>query len=465
MPEVTAAKEFDVLVLGGGPAGAATAWSLATAGVSVLLVDDGRHRPIAPRETLLAASQVGLERSGLWPLVAAAAVADPLRHGAIWGSAELRWRDAGAPGLWYQRGVFDAALRRLAAAAGAVVCEAGAWVPQVCEAGGAAHGWLRDAAGARREVAARFLVLATGRRRLPEPFGCRVVQRGPATAALTLRVPTGAGARCAVVEAVPQGWWWWQGDGVVGGAATLLCDADELRQRGAATLVAAARAAASGPVQRLGAGPAVAAGDATARLQIAERGLLVGDAAATIDPLASQGTEKALLAAEHAALVVRTALAEPSWWPELRRLHQQWEHGLAVAHGRTAAHFAGLEDRFGAQPFWVRRRLLPTAVEPPREARLALAPGVALAAVLARTGPRIERVAGLRRDPDGATVAAVGFVPAAPVAQQFRGGCTIAAAVAAAGREPRLHVLGPAAVEAAAVQLCRDGWLAAASAS
>jgi flavin-dependent dehydrogenase len=83
---------FDVAIVGGGPAGSSLAWLLARAGARIVLLDDGRHRPSAPRETLLAAAEPGLERAGLWQFAAAAAVPDPFRHGAIWGSDELVWR-------------------------------------------------------------------------------------------------------------------------------------------------------------------------------------------------------------------------------------------------------------------------------------------------------------------------------------------------------------------------------------
>jgi menaquinone-9 beta-reductase len=43
-------RDADVIVVGGGPAGASTAWSLATAGIDVLVVDRARF----PRDKVCA---------------------------------------------------------------------------------------------------------------------------------------------------------------------------------------------------------------------------------------------------------------------------------------------------------------------------------------------------------------------------------------------------------------------------
>ena len=103
----------DLLILGGGAAGAALAVLAARRGIAVALVERGRPSLSGPHETLLAAGRARLERIGLADVVAAATKPDPLRHGALWGSDAVAWRDDADRGLLLARGRFDAALRRL----------------------------------------------------------------------------------------------------------------------------------------------------------------------------------------------------------------------------------------------------------------------------------------------------------------------------------------------------------------
>lgn len=458
--------QYDVAIVGGGPAGTALAWLLAQRAWRVLLLDDGHHRAAAPRETLLHAARAGLQRSGLWDLVAAAATPDPFRHGAIWGNDALVWRDEATAGLLLARGEFDAALRRAVAARG-VDLRTGCTLGRLPTPGAPAR--YQDAQGGLHELRAQFWVVATGRRPRPELLSLQQVLRGPETAALSVVGQHAAADRWAVVEAVPHGWWWWIGDGQGGGAATLLCDARELARLGSRQLVADARAAARGPVAGLTAPRLVHATRATARvLHTTDDALLLGDAAATIDPLASQGVEKALAAAEHAAAVLQTAREQPAWWPQLREQHARWERGLFAAHAATAQTFLQQEQRFAAAPFWRARLAVAAAAGSPVTApgpqeSLRVSPQVHETLVLQRQGDRFVQVEGARHDGNGDTLSHLGFVPVVPVLRAFATPRTLSAAVAAAGADPRLFVLPPHAVQQAALVLHRYGWLVTAA--
>jgi flavin-dependent dehydrogenase len=452
---------FDVAIVGGGPAGSSLAWLLARAGARIVLLDDGRHRPSAPRETLLAAAEPGLERAGLWQFAAAAAVPDPFRHGAIWGSDELVWREPGANGLLLHRGTFDEALRVAANSVGVERCDA-VRVRSVAEGG---HGVVfEDAQGRQCVVECERVVLATGRRARADlvPLSERVA--GPDTAALTLAGTCPEASHQAVVEAVPQGWWWWIGDGESGGAATLLCCVHELAVVGTRALLAAARAAALGPVAKLSAARLVHGARATARvMETSAEVLLCGDAAATIDPLASQGVEKALAAADHAATVLLTAREHPEWWAALRAQHARWERGLFAAHAQTSQAFLARERRFVDAPFW-RRRLVPPSSPPalPRD-RLQVAATVQESEVFMRARDRFAAVEGARNTASGDAMSHIGYVPVVPVLRAFSQPRTLAEATAAAGNDARLFVLPPQVVHAAAVVLYQQGWLVSAT--
>lgn len=448
---------YEVAIVGGGPAGSALAWLMARSGASVLLLDDGRHRPSAPRETLLAAAEAGLQRAGLWQFAAAAALPDAFQHGAIWGSDELVWREPGQNGLLLQRGAFDEALRIAANAEGVVRID-GARVQTIDPSGEALT--FVEADGRSHTIACDRLVLATGRRPRGDLVPLQERHRGPETAAFSLCGTSETASHTAVVEAVPQGWWWWIGDGEGGGAATLLCCMQEVAECGARPLLAAALAAARGPVAQLRDPRLVHATRATARVvETTANVLLCGDAAATIDPLASQGVEKALAAADHAAAVLRTARDHPAWWPTLREQHARWERGLFAAHAQTSQAFLARETRFVEAPFW-RRRLVAASPPPPvpRE-RLQVAAEVVESEVFVRAGDQFAPVAGARHTTTGDAMSHIGYVPVVPVLRAFAQPRTLAEATAFAGHDARLFVLPPQVVYAAAVVLHQQGWL------
>jgi flavin-dependent dehydrogenase len=457
---------FHCTIVGGGPAGASLAWLLAGSGQRVLLIDDGRYRAAARRETMLAAARPGLERAGLWQVAAAAARTDPCRHGAIWGRDELVWQEPGEPGLLLERGRFDAALRQAAVERGAVLWLG--WRPMRLPDEGCGEFCATTVDGAVRRAHSERFVVASGRQPRRELLPLHTTVAGAETAALTLGGAGAVGTAEAVVEAVPQGWWWWVGNGDGSGSATLLVDAGELAATGSRRLVQEAIAAARGPVRQLAGARPVHAVRATARQhRTTAPVLLLGDAAASIDPLSSQGVEKALAAADHAAAVLRTAGAEPSWWRRLLEVHSRWEHGLAAAHATTAAAFLAEETRFSAEPFWHRRRnTAPPRLSPwPGATMWRVAPQVAEAPVLVRRGARYEEQPGVVHAGTGEQLTHLGFVPVAPLLRPFRTPRGLAEGVLAAGADPRLFVLPMAAVHTAAAELVQRGFLVSGNAA
>lgn len=423
-------------IVGGGVAGAALAFLLAREGGTVELIDRGNGPWSGPWETVLPAAHALLERSGLAAVVTDCAQQDPLRHGAIWGSEQCRWQQQAAAGLLLRRGAFDTGLRDAAAAAGA-----------------------RVRCGERRAPAAlgERLVVATGRTVRAARPGATTAS-GPGTLAFAFRgelPPADRGA--AVVEAVPQGWIWTHAPANELASATIVVDAGQLREVGRERLLASAFAAARGPASRLVERRLHGVVDATPRLHSVDGELRLGDAAAALDPLASQGVEKALAAADHAAAVLRTAAARPEWWPRLVACHARWERGLWQAHAAAAAAWYRREERFAAELFWRRRRR--AAPPPAPSGRLRVAGAVRQCPVLVREGAWFVERAGFRHDGIDDERAHVGHVPLAPLLALFAQPRTIDEAAAIAGGDPRLFVLRPAAVQAALQELARSGWL------
>jgi flavin-dependent dehydrogenase len=312
--------DAEVIVAGGGPAGAATAARLAAEGVDVLVLD----RASFPREKACAEflspgavdclAQLGV----LAPAAAAGAWQDGMRIVTERAAFTLRYR-GGRHGLGVARSVLDVLLLRGAAEAGARARERTDVAGALVEAGRVAGVRLRDG----EELRARFVVAADGlrspvarslglerRSSWPRRLGLVTRMRGVPPAGLGL-MAVGRGAYCGVAT--------------VGGGETSvgLALAPGVRRSGepAAHLVArvvealpAVRAALEGSVRI---GPIRGIGPLARRVRrVAGPGyLLVGDAAGFTDPFTGEGVFRALRGAELAADAVRRALGRRDGYP------------------------------------------------------------------------------------------------------------------------------------------------------
>ena len=448
----------DVLIVGGGPAGASLAILLAQQNWRVVLVDHGRGRCSGPYETLLAPGRTMLSRTGLSAAIEACSEVDPLRHGAIWGTSAVAWRSEGEPGLLLRRGAFD---RRLCEQARRVGVDVRMATMVTC----VGDEWQLATTTGGERLRPNHVVLATGRttRAVGE---ASAVAAAPRSLAFTFTgTPHRDDRGTALVEAVGSGWIWTHAphDGVA--SAAVIVHADELRAVGRERLLARALAESGGAAGRLGDRQLANVSDATPRLRPALPGVLrIGDAAATIDPLASQGVEKALAAADHAAAVLTAARAQPDWWLRLCEVHARWERGLFDAHADVAAAWYRREQRFAEHAFW-RARLLPVEERtPPSFSQwFVVSPQLLRAQVLVREGHTFVERSGFSDQVTGEQATHCGYVPIEPLLAQFATARSLAAAVAGAGQDARLFVLPPRAVLAAMLQLVQRGWLRAAT--
>ncbi|MBK8098603.1 MAG: tryptophan 7-halogenase [Planctomycetes bacterium] len=448
----------DVLIVGGGPAGAICAGLLARQSLRVLLVDDGRPRRASEQETILPAARTALARVGVHDAVLAAAAPDRLRHLAIWGGPTMVAQPAAEPGLRLHRPTFDAGLRRWAVDCGVVLlssCSPAAPLPP------SGRVRLRFAGGCFADVEAGCVVVAAGRSGGPSP--APVLVAGPETAAFCVRtsaVPEFAEA--AVIEAVPDGWLWWIPAGDGSGVLSVLVDTAVVAAEGSRTVLARALQSATGPARQVANVRLLHATRATARLRRGTDALLrLGDAIATVDPLSSQGVEKAIASADQAAAAIATLLSESADAGGILTAVWRWERDLWRAHAATAAAFYRQEERFAEQPFWRARRVpSPTVLpDPPADLPLHLASDATAATTWRRHERRLVAADGLTRPGLDDVLTHVRFVPVPPVAAAFTVPRTLAAGVAEAGRDPRLFVLPPRAVLDAALVLWRQGLL------
>lgn len=304
----------EVVIVGAGPAGAALATHLATAGLDVLLLDrDAFPRPKPCGECLNPAAVHALERLGALPAVLAAAPAR-LRGWRIVAPAGgfAGGFPEGEQGLALPRAVLDALLLQHARAAGAEV-RTGVRVTDLLRAGRRVVG-VRATGGAQDEIRARLVVGADGLRSVVlRRLG--LLRRPPRLRKLALTAHVrGVDALGGRGELHAFAW------GCVGIAdvgdgranVTVVAAGDEAER--VAGRKQAYFDAVLARLPRLRAAvrdePVLATGpfDWPTRAAVADGVLLVGDAAGYYDPFTGQGVYRALRGAELAAETIVPAL-------------------------------------------------------------------------------------------------------------------------------------------------------------
>jgi geranylgeranyl reductase family protein len=355
--------EWDALVVGAGPAGAATARHLAAAGARVLLIDRARfprHKPcseyLSPETTRL------LERMGGGVLAAVERAAPAKLFGmkvVAPDGAEMCGRFAAAHpypsprpySFALPRITFDAILRDTAERAGATVWEGASLEGLVTDGGTVRGGIVRTHGGARETIRARVVVGADGLHSLVARRLGLARRSAPRRIAFTAHVARVAGvdgigelhvSRCGYV-----------GMGPVGGGITtvaLVLPLAVLRGRVREVRAHFWRELERFPGLRGRFDPTQLVREVLitgpfarwSRHSVARQGgaLLVGDAADFFDPFTGQGIYSALRGAELAADAIRSAQ----------------EHGGDVTRAALAPYATARRRVFGGK--WVLERLI-----------------------------------------------------------------------------------------------------------
>jgi flavin-dependent dehydrogenase len=214
--------EFDVAVIGGGPAGSTAACLLARAGRRVVLFERDRFPRFHIGESLLASVNDVLDEIGAADLVRARGF--PAKWGATFGTGDgaiERFADFAtspevrAPQTWQvPRAEFDELLLRHAAACGADVREEHRVLDAAFDPAGVTV-TFRDGADSAREVRVAAVVDASGRvGLLARKFGLRVDEPRLANIAVFAHysgVPRGDGRRAGDIRVIARpdlGWFW-----------------------------------------------------------------------------------------------------------------------------------------------------------------------------------------------------------------------------------------------------------------
>lgn len=367
----TADRQFDCAVIGAGPAGAALAITLSGFGRRVALIDRGDRQATFPEETVVAGAAPLLARIGGMASVRARDFRGLPRHGVCWGDGITNFRkfDEAERGFKIDRKLFDADLLAAAQGVGVTVFsgyEAEGPIPT--------HGRLelRRKSGERSSIDTKVNVIAAGKTTGGRLIDLELEAALPATTALAAIIDSARALPDAtLIESVPEGWLWWLPlrDGKA--SLTLFADAAEVHASGAINVFRSALRSADGPARGAELRPTFGLVATPRLLRPKSDVILIGDAASTIDPLSSQGLEKAIGSGEEAAIVVNTILEVPEVRDAVCRYHERWESALFWSHGARATSYYRRELRFSDRPFWEKRHnAMPTEFEKPRPKEL-----------------------------------------------------------------------------------------------
>jgi flavin-dependent dehydrogenase len=376
-----ARNECDVVVLGGGPAGAAAAITLARAGHSVVVIEKSQYDEARIGETLPPAARVPLAGLAVWERFVSAGHLPSPGVVSAWGDDELYEThfifNPYGHGWHLDRQRFDAMLARAACKAGARLYRGATteWCLPL-EAAGWQVAFNCGVSGGRRrhQLRAKVVIDATGRAAvLARRQGAKRINTDRLVGLAGLlaarsdeseRVGDGADEHACdartLVEACADGWWYSALLPPARLIAVYMTDEDLLpRQSGSLRAFWHARMQETTHTRvrlssfDLQAVPRVVAANSSRLDCVSGRGwLAVGDAAMAFDPLSSKGLMHALASGIGAGETLNRGLAgEASAMSE----YDVSANEVFREYSRLRAVYYGRERRWPQSLFWRRR--------------------------------------------------------------------------------------------------------------
>lgn len=340
-------KDFDVVIAGGGPAGAIAAWHAASDGRRVALVDP--DEPMPRIEGMGPRLHHWLEQVGLFD--AQAMQAQQLVRQSRWGGTEYRQNVETV----VERTALDRHLRRAAQAAGARL---------VVSTARPRPGRVELADGNILEGA--MVLDARGRKALARQQTGGIARRGPATIAIAAALDLAPGSPDgALVQPLDDGWLWLANLGNGRGWVQLTQDTVDPAGRDPMTRLRDALAADSDAlpgILGIAGAPLVRDSSVVVPVPVTDLDVIaIGDAVAGMDPLSGHGMFFAISSALAVTAVRRTLERQDDRASRdlaLRFLNER-QGLLYQRQARLGRDFIRTETARAQLPFWSRRICFP----------------------------------------------------------------------------------------------------------